>query len=61
MAWIIASSGEAYDGDTHVLAGTTYSGKTRTPSSKRLMYVNEPAPKPAPKPAAKRATRAKKK
>jgi hypothetical protein len=54
MAWIIASSGEAYDGDTHVIAGTTYSGKTRTPSSQRLLFVDKPAPKPAPKSVVKK-------
>jgi len=49
MAWIIASSGEDYNGPTHTLGGTTYSGETRTPSSQRLSYVDKPAPKPAPK------------
>ena len=49
MAWVIASNGEAYNGPTHELAGVTYSGATRTPSSQRLSYVDKPAPKPAPK------------
>lgn len=39
MAWIIANSGKAYDGETHELAGTTFSGKTRTAESKRLEWV----------------------
>ena len=29
-------------GETHVLAGTTYSGKTRTPDSRRLVEGPEP-------------------
>ena len=39
MGWIIANTGEVYDGETHELAGTTYSGKTRTSESKRLEWV----------------------
>ena len=39
MGWIIANTGEVYDGETHELAGTTYSGKTRTFESKRLEWV----------------------
>ncbi len=39
MPWIIANSGKAYDGETHELAGTTFSGKTRTAESKRLEWV----------------------
>ena len=39
MGWIIANTGEGYDGETHELAGTTYSGKTRTSESKRLEWV----------------------
>ena len=39
MAWIIANSGKAYDGEPHELAGTTFSGKTRTAESKRLEWV----------------------
>jgi hypothetical protein len=41
MAWYL-TSGELYTGDTHVLAGTTYSGKTRTPDSRRLVEGPEP-------------------
>ena len=41
MAWIIANSGKAYDGETHELAGTTYTGKTRTSESQRLEWTNE--------------------
>ena len=39
MGWIIANTGKAYDGETHELAGTTFSGKTRTSESKRLEWV----------------------
>ena len=39
MGWIIANTGEVYDGETHALAGTTYSGKTRTSESKRLEWL----------------------
>ncbi len=58
MPWIVANTGEAYDGDTHELLGKTCSGKTRTPESKRLDWVEE-APKPVapskPKAAKKKA------
>ena len=36
------TSGELYTGETHVLAGTTYTGKTRTPESRRLVEGPEP-------------------
>jgi hypothetical protein len=41
MAWYLPS-GELYTGETHVLAGNTYSGKTRTPNSRRLVEGPEP-------------------
>lgn len=41
MAWYF-TSGELYTGETHVLAGTTYSGKTRTSESRRLVEGAEP-------------------
>mgnify|MGYP003670633811 FL=1 len=37
------TSGELYTGDTHELAGTTYSGKTRNAFSRRLIEGGEPA------------------
>ena len=56
MAWVYANTGEDYVGETHTLAGTVYSGATRTPSSRRLIEVpNAPKKKPAPKPAKKTA------
>lgn len=45
MAWVYASDAMEYDGPVHVLAGTTYSGATRTPESRRLIEVPD-APKP---------------
>jgi hypothetical protein len=41
MAWYLPTS-ELYTGETHELAGTTYSGKTRTPDSRRLVEGPEP-------------------
>lgn len=52
MAWARAISGELYEGETHELAGVTYTGKTRTPLSQRLVWV--PAPEPVPVPQQKR-------
>jgi hypothetical protein len=49
MAWIIANSGEAYDGPTHKTGGVIYTGATRTADSRRLVEGTAPAPKPAPK------------
>jgi len=54
MAWKIANSGEAYDGPTHVLAGITYTGATRKPGTKRLLFIADAEVKPAkPKKTAK--------
>lgn len=41
MAWYL-TNGDLYTGETHVLAGTTYSGKTRTSQSCRLVEGPEP-------------------
>jgi hypothetical protein len=46
MAWRIANTDEMYDGPTHFLAGVTYSGKTRTAESRRLVFVSEPKVEP---------------
>jgi len=56
MAWTRAINGEVYEGETHELAGVTYSGKTRTPLSQRLVWVADPIPAPLPqqKPAKKK-------
>jgi len=40
--------GTRYDGETHVIGGQVYSGKTRTPASRSLIPV-EPKPKGPPK------------
>ena len=62
MAWQF-SDGTPYIGETHTLAGTTYSGATRTRDSRRLVHVADlPQPKAKPKKAApKKKTAAKKK
>ena len=50
MGWIIANTGKAYDGETHELAGTTFSGKNRTSESRRFDLVDLIVkPKAAPK------------
>ena len=40
MPWVFANTSEAYDGDTHELAGRTWSGATRTSESRRLEWVD---------------------
>ena len=50
MGWIIANTNEAYDGETHELAGRTFTGKSRTSESRRLEWVDLVVkPKAAPK------------
>ena len=39
MGWIIANTNKVHDGETHELAGKTYTGKTRTSESRRLEWV----------------------
>ena len=41
MGWKVASTGELYNGETHELAGKTWTGKTRTSESLRLEWTNE--------------------
>jgi len=41
MAWYL-TNGELYTGETHVLARITYTGKTRTSESRRLVEGAEP-------------------
>ena len=36
------TDGELYTGDSHVLAGINYSGRTHTPTSRRLVEGEEP-------------------
>ena len=56
MAWKIANTGKVYDGPTHFLAGITYTGATRKPGTKRLVFIADAEVKPAKKkPAAKKA------
>ena len=39
MAWIHANDGTPYDGPTHILAGVTYTGATRKPDTRRLLFI----------------------
>ena len=56
MGWKIANTEEVYDGPTHVIAGITYTGATRKPGTKRLLFIADAEVKPAKKkPAAKKA------
>lgn len=41
MAWIHANDGTLYDGPTHTLAGTVYTGATRKPGTRRLSFIAE--------------------
>ena len=55
MGWKIANTEEVYDGPTHVIAGITYTGATRKPGTKRLLFIADAEVKPAKKkPAAKK-------
>ena len=54
MAWVYANDNTPYDGPTHTLAGTTYTGATRKPGTKRLLFIADAEVKPAkPKKPAK--------
>ena len=55
MAWMHANDNTPYDGPTHTLAGTTYTGATRKPGTKRLLFIADAEVKPAKKkPVAKK-------
>ena len=55
MGWKIANTEEVYDGPTHVIAGITYTGATRKPGTKRLLFIADAEVKPAKKkPVAKK-------
>ena len=65
MAWKLKNEDKIWKGETHVLAGRTYTGKTRTPESKPLVFVEEPKraasskpkrPRKKPEPKPKGAT-----
>jgi hypothetical protein len=56
MAWVYANDNTPYDGPTHNLAGITYTGATRKPGTKRLLFIADAEVKPSKKkPAAKKA------
>jgi hypothetical protein len=49
MRWVF-KDGTPWEGGTHVLAGRTFSGATRTPASMPLVQVEEePEPEEKPK------------
>jgi hypothetical protein len=56
MGWIIKSTGDAYDGDTHEFMGSMWSGATKTEESVKLIWEEgeeiliEDDPEPTPKP-----------
>jgi len=54
MGWVYANDRYPYEGETHELLGKTYSGKTRTPMSRRLEW-EEPKPAAPSKPKQPRA------
>jgi len=56
MPWKFANDGELYDGPTHEIVGVTYSGKTRTPESRRLEYTDEKKKTPSQKRNARKST-----
>jgi hypothetical protein len=41
MPWKLKNKDEVWSGDTHELAGVTYTGATRTPTSLPLVWSNE--------------------
>lgn len=49
MAWVYANTGEDYVGETHKVGEQVYSGKTRTPESRRLIEVPDAPKKPVKK------------
>ena len=46
MGWALKNGGAAWNGETHQLGATTYSGKTRTPTSKPLVWIEAQPKKP---------------
>ena len=42
MPWKFKNSEEEWSGETHELAGRTFTGATRTPDSKPLVWVEAP-------------------
>ena len=45
MVWKLKNSEEEWAGGTHELAGSTFTGVTRTPMSKPLIWVEPKKPK----------------
>jgi hypothetical protein len=46
--WVFKNTTEQWDGDTHQIGQKTYSGATRTPSSRPLVWVDVEPPKSLP-------------
>lgn len=46
--WVFKHTTEQWDGDTHKIGENTYSGATRTPSSRPLVWVDAEPPKSLP-------------
>lgn len=44
MPWTLKHTGEVWTGETHELAGNTYTGRTRTPESRGLIWAEEVKP-----------------
>ena len=51
MPWVFKHGTEEWDGPTHELIGHTFTGATRTPMSKPLVWVDEPTVKKTPTPS----------
>ena len=51
MPWKFKNSDEEWSGETHELAGRTFTGKTRTPMSQPLVWVEETTVKKTPTPS----------
>jgi hypothetical protein len=60
MPWKFKNSEEEWSGQTHELAGRTFTGKTRTPSSMPLVFTDDQPAKAEPKKPRHSAAKARK-
>jgi hypothetical protein len=51
MPWKFKNSEEEWGGQTHELAGRTFTGATRTPQSQPLVWIEAEPKKPTPPPS----------
>ena len=51
MPWRFKNSKEEWGGQTHELAGRTFTGATRTPQSQPLVWIEAKPKKPTPPPS----------